>query len=299
MAGEEHHARSEIRARGHGICDERRLEIVRLRRRYLPLAVLLGAAAAALPAIASSETSPSVEAVNTKVGSGLYEEERHSWQPAQVAVTSGGVVTFSNPTAVQHGVNWVGGPATPSCSGGVPVGTTPAASGTKWSGTCTFSQAGTYTFYCTVHGAEMTGTITVNPNGTTTVTPPPTTTTTAPTEPPAEAPIAISSLRSPQHGGSVKGSVMVSRASAGGGLEVDVFATSASLARAKRPVRVRVGRFVRHSVPTGKTAFVVPLSARARRALRRHHRLALTVRIVLTPVHGEATVLHRSVTERP
>ncbi len=48
----------------------------------------------------------------------------------------------------------------------MPVGTTPAASGTKWSGACTFTQAGTYTFFCTVHGSEMTGTITVNTGGT-------------------------------------------------------------------------------------------------------------------------------------
>jgi hypothetical protein len=63
-------------------------------------------------------------------------------------------------------------------------------------------------------------------------------------------------------------------------------------------VRVRVGRFVRSSVGAGETAFVVRLSANARRALRRHHRLALTVKIVLSPVYGETTVLNRSVTER-
>lgn len=277
---------------------------MRLRWRYVPLVVLLGAATATLPAIASSETSPTVEAVNTKVASGFYEEEHHSWQPAQVTVMSGGVVSFSNPTAVQHGVQWVGGPATPSCSSGVPVGTTPAASGTKWSGTCTFSQAGTYTFYCTVHGAEMTGTITVNANGTTTVTPPPTmgTTTTTPTttppKSPTEPPIAVSSFGAHQRG-AVKGSITISNAGSGGRLEVDLFAASASLSKAKHPARVRVGRFVRNSVPAGRTTFVVPLSGRARRALRRHHHLKLTVRIVFTPVYGEAMMLSRSVTERP
>jgi plastocyanin len=267
---------------------------------YLPLVALLGAAAAALPGVASSETSPSVEAVNTKVGSGFYEEERHSWQPSQVAVLAGGTVTFSNPGAVQHGVEWVGGPATPSCSG-VPVGSTPAASGAKWSGACTFAQAGTYTFYCTVHGAEMTGTVTVNANGTTTVAPPSptTTTTTGSKEPPPEPPIAATSLRSRQRGGSVRGSLDVSRAGAGSSLEVDVFAPTASLARARRPARIRVGRFARGSVAAGTTPFVVRLSARARAALRRRHRLALTVRIVLTPLYGEPTAIARSVTERP
>ncbi len=266
-----------------------------MRRRYLPLAAVLGVATALLPAIASSETSPTVTAEN--VG-GAYGTE-HRWSPMQVTLASAGTVTFSNPTTVEHGVEWVAGPATPSCSG-VPVGNTPAASGTKWSGTCTFSQVGTYTFYCTVHGAAMSGTITVNSNGTTTVTPPTTiTTTTTPTEPPVESPITVSSLRSRQHGGSVKGAVEISRASAGASLEIDLFAATTSLSRAKHPARVRVGRFVRSSVPAGRTAFVVPLSAKARRALRRHHRLALTVKIVLSPVYGETTVLTRSVTERP
>jgi plastocyanin len=123
-------------------------------RRYLALAAVLGALAAVLPPLASSETTPTVEAVNV----GLYT---HYWSPSQVSVAAGGLVSLSNPTTVAHGVEWVGGPAKPACSGEVPVGSTPAASGTKWSGTCTFSEAGTYTFYCTVHGPEMTGTVTV------------------------------------------------------------------------------------------------------------------------------------------
>jgi hypothetical protein len=51
-----------------------------------------------------------------------------------------------------------------------------------------FSQAGTYTFECSVHHREMTGTITVTAAGTTTTmstpAPTPTTTTTAPTPTP-------------------------------------------------------------------------------------------------------------------
>ena len=57
----------------------------------------------------------------------------------------------------------------------------------------TFSQAGTYRFYCYVHGPSMSGTVVVNPTGatttttttpaggTTTTTTPPTGTSTAPT----------------------------------------------------------------------------------------------------------------------
>lgn len=275
---------------------------MRLRRRYVPLVAVLGLATAVLPAIASSETSPTVEAVN----SGLYS---HAWSPTQVSVLAGGVVTFSNKTAVRHGVEWVGGPAKPTCDSGVPVGTTEAASGAEWSGNCTFSQAGTYTFYCTVHGPEMTGTVTVSANGTTTVTSTttPTTTTTPVTTTPApkaEAPTGgpfagTPSLRASQHGTSVHGSLEVSQAGAGGRLEIDLLANSATLARASHSKHVTVGRLVHNSVKAGPISFAVKLDAKARRALSHRHHLALTVRIVLTPFYGEPTTITRSVVERP
>jgi plastocyanin len=271
---------------------------VRLRRRYVLLVALLGVATAVLPAIASSETSPTVEAVNE--GGGPYPEHRR-WSPSQATVMAGGVVTFSNPGTVPHGVEWVGGPAKPTCSSGVPVGTTEAASGSKWSGTCTFTQAGTYTFYCTVHHAEMTGTIAVNPNGTTTTTTTPTTTTTTTTttteSPPSSPLVGSPSLRSSQRGGSVKGSLDISKTGAGDRLEVDVFAKSASLAKTKHSRSVRVGRFVRSSVSAGEVPFVVKLNAKARHALKRHRRLALTVKIVLTPFYGEGLTVTRTVVE--
>ena len=282
-----------------GFFNERRVEIVRLRRRYLPLAAVLGAAAAVLPAIAASETTPTVEAVDQTAG--IYSEESHFWSPAQTTVMAGGAVTFSNPGTVPHGVEWVGGPAKPACGSGVPVGTTEAASGSKWSGTCTFAQAGTYTFYCTIHHAEMTGTVTVAANGTTTTTTTPTTTTpttttTAPAETSTGSPLLGSpTLHSTQRGGSVKGSLNISKEGAGDRLEIDVLAKSASLA--KHTARVRVGRFVRGSAPAGRVSFVVKLNAKARRALKRRHRLALVVKIVLTPSYGEPLTVTRSVVE--
>jgi plastocyanin len=272
---------------------------VRLRRRYVPLVALLGVAAAMLPAIASSETSPTVTAEN--IG-GFYGEE-HRWTPSQVTVNAGGVVTFSNPTEVKHGVHWISPPSTPTCDSGVPVGTTETETSarTKWSGTCTFAQPGTYTFYCTVHGSAMAGTVTVSP---TTTTPTPTTTTgtttTPTTETPPASPIVGSPLlRSSQHGTSVHGSLDISQAGAGSRLEVDLFASSASLARARHATRVRVGRFVRGSAPTGRQSFSVELGAKARRALSRRHRLALVVKITLVPVHGETTAFTRAVVVHP
>jgi plastocyanin len=135
------------------------------RRCLLGAAITTGALLAPLPAVGVSvEPSATVDAVNT----GLYE---HSWSPAAVAVAAGGSISIRNETAqsTPHGVHWVGGPATPSCSG-VPLSTTVPTSGAKWSGTCTLTQSGTYTFYCTVHGAEMTETVTVTTPGAPTVT---------------------------------------------------------------------------------------------------------------------------------
>ncbi len=270
---------------------------MRLRRRYVLLAGLLGLAAATLPAIASSETSPTVEAVN--VG-----EYSHYWRPADVSVGSGASVTLSNNTTVRHGVKWISPPATPVCDSKVPVGPTEESAGKEWSGTCTFSQPGTYVFYCTVHGSEMTGRITVSPGGTTTTTAPTTTTTTGtttptPETPPSSQPVGGLSLPSRQHGTSVRGSLTVSQAGAGSRLEVDLLATKASLASTKRVTRVRVGRFVRGSVHAGRQSFSVKLDSRARRSLARRHRLALIVKIVLTPFYGEPTTLTRTVVERP
>jgi plastocyanin len=137
---------------------------MRLSRRYLFLVALLGVTVAILPAVASS-AGPSIEAVNV----GLYS---HYWSPAQVSVAAGGAVTLSNSTEVAHGIEWRSA-LKPTCeegAGKIPVGTTATASGTKWSGTCTFTEAGTYTFYCTVHGPEMTGTVTVTIPGAPTAT---------------------------------------------------------------------------------------------------------------------------------
>jgi plastocyanin len=269
-----------------------------MRRRYLPLAAVLGVAAAVLPAIAASETTPTISAYNEPGG------YLRSWMPSTATVGLGGTVLFKNPySTTNHGLKFTGGTAgapLPSCTG-LPSAAETELGAPSWEAKCTFSKSGTYTFVCTVH-PEMTGTITVNPNGTTTTTTTTptttTTTTTTPTEPPASGPlIGGPSLRSSQRGGVVRGSLVISKAGAGDRLEIDVFAKSASLAKAKRPAIVRVGRFIRSSAPAGKVSFVVKLNARARNALKHRHRLALTVRITLTPFYGEPTKLTRSVVE--
>jgi hypothetical protein len=102
-------------------------------------------------------------------------------------------------------------------------------------------------------------------------------------------------ISSSQRGSTVKGSLDVSKVGAGDRLEVDLLATTASLAKAGHATQV-VGRLVSASISAGQRSFSVKLNAKARRALKRHHRLALKVKITLTPAGGEATILTRSVT---
>jgi hypothetical protein len=92
--------------------------------------------------------------------------------------------------------------------------------------------------------------------------------------------------------------VTVAQAGAGGRLEVQALAKGASLAKAKAKSKasgVVVGRFVRGSVRTGKVSFKISLNSSAKRALHRHHKLALTVKVTLTPPGGKAQTMTRSV----
>jgi plastocyanin len=259
-----------------------------MHRRYLPLAAVLGVTVAVLPTVASFATEPIIVPAGGGYGYPFY------WNPSTAEVSSGGSVTFQNTSSsVEHGVVWTSGPETPSCPG-VPVNEGKI----SWKGTCAFTHPGVYMFHCYVHPKEMTGTITVNANGTTTPTTTTTTTPTTPLERPSGSPLVGSpSLRSSQRGGSVKGTLDISKAGAGDRLEIDLLAKGASLARTRRPAQVRVGRLVRGSVSSGATSFSVKLNAKARRALKRHRRLALTVKITLTPHNGESLTITRVVVE--
>jgi plastocyanin len=82
-------------------------------------------------------------------------------------------------------------------------------------------------------------------------------------------------------------SLDVSQSGAGGRLEIDLLAKSSSLGSHKHGTKqVDVGRVVRASVVAGKISLSVALNARGRNALHRNHKLALTVKVVLTPRTG-------------
>ncbi len=207
---------------------------------------------------------------------------------------------------------WIGAARPTSCMGVVEAPPTK----TDWKGTCTFSTAGEYEFesqelfndgtsnytkYKVIVEGATTGTTPTTPTTPTTTTPTTTTPTTPmkPSEPnhgtPLEGGSKALKLAGNQRGSTVHGSINVSQAGSGGRLEVGLFAVSASVAKAGHPAQVRIGRLLRSSLKAGNVSFSVPLTAKGKAALRRHRRLALTVKITLTPLHGGTVTIARSV----
>jgi hypothetical protein len=216
---------------------------------------------------------------------------------SKVTIAAGGEVVFTDDTATKANIAWTG--AAPTCSSSVPVG--PTAPQAHWEGKCKFEQPGTYRFESSTLWPEYTKyEIVVEGAGTT-----PTTTTSTPTTPSKHghgSPLAGGAraleLAGSQRGSTVHGSLEVSQAGSGGRLEVGLFAADALLAKAGHSEEVRVGRLVRSSVKAGSVSFSVPLNSKGRAALRRRRRLAVTVKITLTPPHGAAATVTRGVVVR-
>ncbi len=276
------------------------------------LAGLMGAVVVVLPALAAAPSEAKLE-----VNENCVEANWPCWAvpgggsnptPAsKVTIVAGGELMFTD-HGKEANIAWTG--TAPSCSSSVPV--SPTAPKTDWEGKCKFEQPGTYKFESStlfkedgfdytkyeivVEGA--TGTTPTTPTTTTPTTTTPTAPTT-PTEPGSGSPLEGGSralkLASSQHGSTVHGSIKVTQAGSGGRLEVGLFAADASLAKAAHPAKVRVGRLVRSSLKPGEVSFSVPLSAKGKTALRRHRRLALTVKIMLTPQRGAAVTVTRIV----
>jgi hypothetical protein len=276
----------------------------------LILAALAGATVAVLPALAAGSSE-----VKLEVNENCVQSDWPCWAtpgsgtnptPAsKVTIAAGGEVKFAD-NATAAAVVWQG--SAPACSG------VPTTAMTKWEGTCKFEQPGTYKFESatlfneggsldyTKYEIVVEGAPTGTTPTTTTTTTAPTTTMTAPTTPsepsrgsPLEGGSRALKLAASQHGSTVHGSIKVAQTGTGGRLEVGLFAAGASLAKPEHPVRVRVGRLVRSPLQAGSVSFAVPLSANGKAALRRHRRLALTVKITLTPQHGTAVTITRGV----
>ena len=273
------------------------------------LAALVGATVAVLPALAApSEAKLEVNENCEELDWPCWAVQGSGARPApasKVTIAAGGEVKFADNANTAAAVVWMG--SAPACSG------VPTSAMTKWEGTCKFEQPGTYKFESStlfneggslnyteyeivVEGATTGTTPTTTATTPTTTT---TTTTTTPSEPSHGSPLEGGSkalkLAGNQHGSTVHGSIKVSQAGSGGRLEVGLFVASASLAKAAHPAQVRVGRLVRSSLKAGSVSFSVPLTAKGKAALRRHRRLALTVKVTLTPTHGGAATITRGV----
>ncbi|MGO9322150.1 MAG: hypothetical protein ACLQBY_15295 [Solirubrobacteraceae bacterium] len=289
---------------------------MRLRKRLLfPLVALLGAAVVVLPALAASTEAKLEVNENCDYPNWPCWTSSPGSNPPPANVTTiaqGGVVTFVDDTNVAANIAWTG--AAPTCSSTVPVSPTPVKTG--WEGTCKFEQPGRYELEsATLYPSYRNYEVVVQAPGTTGTTPTGTTTTgSAPSgsgsgSPTAGANTPLGSLlagsessavtlATTQHGHSVHGSIDISHAGAGARLEVELLASGGSLASAGHSSHVQVGRVVRASVQAGAVTFTAALDAKARHALRTHRRLALSVRIVLSPAHGAGLTITRSVVVR-
>jgi plastocyanin len=227
--------------------------------------------------------------------------------PAYTAtIAAGGTVSFSYPSGVSiHNVDFTaGGPTACTQTAGAASGATsplpnlPEAPG--WAGVCRFDSPGTFLFVCDEHN-YMKGTIVVEPNGGGTTggsTGGGATSTgssgssggsgggsTAPTGGTSSSGSSASPAARPrvtvahrQRGATVRGTVTTPA----GRSRIKVTAYLAGHRRAA------IGAQTRTSAGTGATAFAVRIGAAARRSLARSHRLAVALRIVVTPMAGGA-----------
>jgi plastocyanin len=213
-------------------------------------------------------------------------------------IATGGTVAFSYPSgSTEHNARFTSGPQ-PSCTPALPA--TPAPPG--WSATCTFGTPGNYAFICDAHESTMQGTVEVVDPGTTPPPPPPA----PPGTPPPSGDPGGSEPGSPsvkvarrQRGTTLRGSVTTA---VDDSRIVITALVSNRLLAGSRPRRIRkvsVGAFRKHVATARKTAFAIRLRRVARRALDRRERLAVGLRIVITPPSGPATTKTVRVTLRP
>jgi plastocyanin len=202
---------------------------------------------------------------------------------SSVSIAKGGTVTFAYPSgASAHNV--VFDTVQPTSCTGIPATASPPG----WSGSCTFESYGTYAFHCGLH-SFMKGRVEVpDPNAPTTGTGSP------PTEtggtPPGGGTPSGGELTPPalkvaarQRGAVLRGSVTTPA----GPSAIAVTALVAKGALASRVRLVKVGSVRKHSTSTGRTSFALKVNRAARRALARRHRLAVTLRIAVSPDAGD------------
>jgi hypothetical protein len=271
-----------------------------------PLAALACAALVGVPALARAQQGPpdffvARDLPAPPAGPGGHWDAKGDASASSLAIATGGTVGFSYPAGgTSHHTVVFTSDRTPACTG-LPAPGNPFLNGRPgWSGSCRFDRAGTYTFVCELH-PDMTGTVTVSDPATPTPTASPGATPTAtpggayatPTPTPVQSTLRPAvKLASRQTGTRVRGSVQVKAARSR--LEVALAARLPGRRKA-----VGVGHWRKPAAGPGRVAFTVPLSRRARAALRKRHKLALSVAVALTPPGGHKLTRTLHTTLRP
>jgi plastocyanin len=264
-------------------------------RRALHLSLHLAALAAGAVAVfvvsASAQVAGPPTTASFTAGDNYWRVTGSTETTATIA--AGGTVTFSSPVPNSaHNATFTA--SAPSfCDPPLPDG----AELPPWSSTCRFDAPGTYPFVCTIHNG-MGGTVQVLPPGTIPPPPPPAPGTPPPGGSPSEPGSPSVKVARRQRGTTLRGSVTTSEDSSRIAITALVSSHVLAQSRPRRIRKVSVGALRKQVATAGKTAFAVRLRRAARRALERRGRLAVDVRIVVTPPAGRATTRTVRVTLR-
>jgi Copper binding proteins, plastocyanin/azurin family len=289
------------------------------RLRIALLMVALATAGGITATIAHGDDPPATATFTTVDGPNLFHLVSGAGSSTSADIVTGGSVTFQNASTEQHNVDFMmpsgGGVSCQQTAGGTASSSLrfpDSPTDGTWSGVCTFTKPGTYSFMCDMH-AGMTGTVVVTspgaPPGTTTA---PTTTTTptvtatapitvippgtstppsgesmpsgtppasTPTNAPATVVKAVAfTISGVQRGPRVRGSIN----GAGGKARVKVALTAKrSDLGLKGPAAIAIGSLSALTTASGSLTFAVPLTAKAKAALAKRGHLTVTLRLTV------------------
>jgi plastocyanin len=234
--------------------------------------LLAGAGAGARPAAGGAEALPT---------SGTFTASDFEWAAAggghTVTIVQGGTVSFGYPSGrSEHNAHFTTGqPSSCAQTAGDRSGAVPplprVPTGAGWTGTCTFNQPGTYTFHCDRH-PFMTGSVAVQASGTS-----------ATDSPLSGAPGQAIRFAPSQRGNTVRGTLRISRAGAGGTVQATgVFANRVA---ARLSARLR----------PGAVKLLLKLNRAATAVLTRKGQLSLQVKLVVRAPAGRTVRITRKV----
>jgi plastocyanin len=216
---------------------------------------------------------------------GTFTASDFEWAAAggghTVTIVQGGTVSFGYPSGrSEHNAHFTAGlPSSCVQTAGEGSGAVPplphVPTGAGWTGSCTFNQPGSYAFHCDVH-PFMTGTVAVQAAGT------------SPTDSPlAGAPGPSVRFAHSQRGNTVRGRLKISRAGAGGSLQVTLLSGKHVAGQARSKLR------------PGSFKLALKLNRAAAAALTRTGRLSLQVKLVVRTPAGRTVRVTRRVLVRP